>query len=1419
MANNMRSIGATITLDGESQFRRSVTNCNTSLRTMRSEMQLVTEQYRGQANSMEALQAKHSVLERTLERSTALEQTLQQALENAERNYQGAGEQLEQYRRQLQQATTSLSELEAQQSDVADDSLAQQIAEQRDEMERLTDIVQRGERAYETAGTNVERWQQQLNSARTDVVRLQRELEDNARYMQEASESADGCATSIDEMGRQVRDTSRTIANDAGDSADAVRDLTSDVATYFTTDKLTEYADKVSDAFAAVASAAYDALQDIDEGYDTILTKTGATGDALDKFTGTADKIYGDLPSSMKDIGIAVGEINTRFGSTGDELDSLSRKFLKFANINETDLNGSIDGIQAAMSAFNVESKDASKVLDVMNVSAQKTGVSIDTLQSSLLQNSGAFRDMNMDIYESIDFVSKLEKSGVDASTVMAGLKKAYATTSKDCKDFRESLVEVQEALQGETSSVEANKLAYDMFGKSYGAIATAVRDGRLDFVNMANSMDLLNEAAGSVDNTFDASQDTWDEMTVAINNLKAVGGAMMADIMEIAAPAVELLADGLGLLKDGLNALPSPVRKTVSAVTLLGGSVGFLGPKLISLAETFRALRQAGDVSQQINDVRRAIDGLASAGEAAEAVGDVSEAVSDVARNAGRNADAVGDVADAVGDVAVSATTATAATGGFRAALSNIGSGLASAASKFGPYVALLAVAAGGLMLLDKLNKGYVEDLHEQDKALDIVVKRTKEHTDGLSKLSDEMSSTLKEADDIFTENLGKAEVAKPYIEELERLQGQSNKTTEDMQAMQATVDELNSLYPDLGLGIDSVTGKFTANGKAINDLSSYMDKYIKKSEQLAKQKYLNELNEKVVKAKIDFEVSKINQEQLKGKIEAELKKAGIGSIEEYNSMNILQRGALNLNPFDGLKNTAGLYEMIDEYNALNDAQKELANTYDEAKEKAKYLTDEITKSKDVTSESTGETNKQAESWTGAGVQADAAAQKYVDLAVKIKEAGGDIDVVSKSLENEESSLQDLFEQTSVAWQTSHDEITSGLADEVNQLAQNSNQWKQYRDDVASSIQSVSDMFSLREEDEAINWQSMQNGLVSNANAYDLWLANTEAVLQSARYANDEAFREIANTIMNAGIDSADYLDDFVQNVNLNTTTAYDDIAQFVELNGLQEKYAGVMANLKMATEEGMGGVAQVFDDTKTAAEMSMQEMSDMLQERSEMYNEYAENAKGIVESERYKTDENFRMYANTLLQQGIAGAEQVATLWSNLQSGSAQVDAAVQGYMSLQGAIDQYADVWASIQNTTQYGADGTVMIIDNAGDAWKQAAINDEMLLASGITGDKALSAVENMTQKTINALNSDSVQEEYYNAGKAAADAFAAGFEDSPLVHQYDGTGPLATLLKDNKSQKSVTNNMNLTVNQKDDGNWFSDITNWIRKQLS
>lgn len=1369
MASNKRKIGAVIALDGESSFKKSVSACNASLKTMKSEMNLVTEEFKGQANSMDALKAKHEVLEKTLDKSVALQSELEKALENSQKNYASAGEQLDSYRKQLATATSALADLEKQQAENSDESLTEQIKSQKEEMERLTSIVQRGEKAYAKAESSVETWQQKLNDAKVQVVRLQREIDTNNSYMTEASKSADGCATSIDEMGRRIKESTAQTSG-------SVEKLTDDVENFFTVDKISEYADAVSEAFQQVAQSAYDALQDLDEGYDTILVKTGASGDTLAEFTGIADRIYGDLPSTMADIGTAVGEVNTRFGSTGDELDDLSRKFLKFSNINGTNLNSSIDGVQASMASFNVEAKDAGKVLDVMNRAGQNTGVSMDTLQASLLQNASAFREMDMDIYQSIDFVSKLEKSGIDTAQVMAGLKKAYQTSAREGKSFQDSLVDIQDVLLHSEDSVTANKRAVDLFGKSYANIATAVRDGRLNFTSMSDSMSLLKDSTDSVNQTFDDSLDTWDEMTVAINSLKTIGGRMMADVMDIANPAVEVLADGLETVRDGLDSLPDPLRKTVSTVTLVGGSVGIVAPKLFSFAKTIQALKSANDATNLVG-LAKGITGVGTASSVAS-----------------------------VGTTAFSTSV----------------KGLVTTLT---PYVALIAGTCMVVKALNDADAEYVENLKKEDATLSIVMERASQYTEKLTEVKDAMSSALSDADREIAEISAKKDIAEPLVDSLEKLQKQSHLTDTDIQVMKRTTEELNSVYPDLNLSVDETTGSFEANGRAVNDLSEYLNNYSKTAERVAKEKHLTDLMEKKVEAEVDFEISKQNREELERKMDKELKSVGL-SFDEWQKKNGASKILMGLNPVNRFR-TSAFKEMYSEWLELVDAQEELNGKYIETEDRIKVLRGEIGATDESLQKSTDDTKEHTKSWTGAGEEIDRAAQKYVDLGVKMREFDGDIQAISESFGEEEEALKQLFESTVALWDSTHTEIMDGLGNEVISLSDSMGKWQEYKNQVYDSISSVSSIFKEREADESKSWANMTNGLISNINAYELWNENVNAILQSARYQNDEAFREIANRIMLSGIESADYLDSFVQNVNLSTTQAKDDIRNFTNLSGETEQYASQMASLKSATEESLNGIATVFDATKTEAQRSLEELSTSLTEKAEEYTQYSDVAQSLVESERYKTDEGFRSMVNVLLQQGMAGAGVLSELWTAMESGNAEVDTLLGSFQNFESAMSGFADVTASTEVALQGGMDNMVSIVDSAGESLKIAMMNDEILMASGLTGEHLSSAVDSAVSNAISQMQSAEAQQDAYSAGEAVGQQYARGIQDgmdSVLdKKEIESSKPISKWDfnpqdSDRSKYPSVTNNMNLTVNQQRNG-WFGEITDWIRKSLS
>lgn len=327
----------------------------------------------------------------------------------------------------------------------------------------------------------------------------------------------------------------------------------------------------------AVGTASVAAWRSVDEGLDTIVQKTGASGEALDDMSQILRNLTTTIPTDFATAGTAIGEVNTRFGVTGQALEDLSAQFIKFAELNGTDVNSSIDSVQAAMAAFGLEAEDAADVLDILNKAGQNTGVPMDKLAQSLLTNSTALQEMGFGINTSIGFLSSLEKSGVDSSAVMTGLKKALQNATKDGVSMSDALADLQEQMANASTDTEAAQAAMELFGAKAGpAIAQAVEDGRLSFDELSNT---VTDWGDSVSNTFEDTQDPLDQFQTTMNELKLVG----ADLVDSAGPMiVDVLggmADGVGKVSDAWNGLSPEMQETIIKIA---GVAAVAGPLLV---------------------------------------------------------------------------------------------------------------------------------------------------------------------------------------------------------------------------------------------------------------------------------------------------------------------------------------------------------------------------------------------------------------------------------------------------------------------------------------------------------------------------------------------------------------------------------------------------------------------------------------------------------------------------------------------------------------------------------------------------------------------------------------------------------------------------------------------------------------------
>ena len=325
-----------------------------------------------------------------------------------------------------------------------------------------------------------------------------------------------------------------------------------------------------------VGAASVVAWKEVDEGLDIVTKKTGATGEALQDMQDRTRNIAKTMPTDFATAGTAVGEVNTRFGLTGDALEDLSVKFIKFAELNDTDVSSSIDNVQSMMAAWGVETEDAGLMLDMLTKAGQASGVAVDTLSQQLMQNKTALDDMGLSLDESVDLLANCEKNGIDTSTMLGGLKKALQNSAKEGKSSAEALSELQEKLLGAESDAEASQIAMELFGNKAGpAIADACRDGRLSLEDLGYSMENL---AGTTETTFDGIQDPLDQMQPILNTLKDTGTQLVTDLGPAIVTVLGAISDGVSALNTWWSGLD---EKQKNVILTFAGLLAILGPVL----------------------------------------------------------------------------------------------------------------------------------------------------------------------------------------------------------------------------------------------------------------------------------------------------------------------------------------------------------------------------------------------------------------------------------------------------------------------------------------------------------------------------------------------------------------------------------------------------------------------------------------------------------------------------------------------------------------------------------------------------------------------------------------------------------------------------------------------------------------------
>ena len=349
-----RTIATRLTLEGEKEYKKELGKVNQEIGLLSDKMKRADAEFRGQANSIEALTTKNDLLR------------------------------------------------EAQQKQI-------------DKIAKLQTAIEDCGEAYGENDEAVMRFKRQLEKVETDLIDLNDELSSNERYLDEARTSADRCAKSIDEYGKQVKDAAKATDdfNGAGGGKGGIGDLIGQLGSL-----------KIMGTLETSAQAAGYTAEQTAESYKYLY---GVLGDTQTAATTVAN---------LQAIGLAQGDlrgmIDSVIGAWATYGDSIPIDGLA-ESVNETIQAGQVTGTFAdVLNWAGVSEDEFNAKLAAANGSTERAQIVLNQFANQgLPETAKAWRDANEDIVAYNESQMKLDEAmgqlGETLAPVAAGLKDVFA--------------------------------------------------------------------------------------------------------------------------------------------------------------------------------------------------------------------------------------------------------------------------------------------------------------------------------------------------------------------------------------------------------------------------------------------------------------------------------------------------------------------------------------------------------------------------------------------------------------------------------------------------------------------------------------------------------------------------------------------------------------------------------------------------------------------------------------------------------------------------------------------------------------------------------------------------------------------------------------------------------------------------------
>lgn len=737
----------------------------------------------------------------------------------------------------------------------------------------------------------------------------------------------------------------------AGDKIKSVGQTTTNVGR-----DMTRY---ITTPILAIGTAAVKTTADFDTSMSKVSAISGATGDDFDALRSKAREMGATTKFTAEEAGDAMTYMAMAGWKTEDMLNGVEG-IMYLAAASGEDLATTSDIVTDALTAFGHSAEDSGRLADIMAAASSNANTNVGLMGETFKYVAPVAGALGMSMEDTAVAIGLMANAGIKGSMAGTSMRNILTRMAKPTKESQTamdalgiSLTNADGSMKSLEEIMQDMRVGFSGLTEAEQAQYAAMLAGQR---GMSGLLAIVN-----------AAPEDYEKLRLAVDNSTGSAKAMAETMQDNLAGQLTILKSQLQELAISFGDLLVPhIRKAVEWVQ--------------KQVDAFNAM----DDSSREQIIKMGL--LAAAiGPVVTVVGKLTSGVGSLVKGGGKLLEIMGN-------------------GGVLGAFTALGT---SIGIMTGVTVTLGAAA-------NALYNKYVDVNGAMYKTNEAFREQTSNASDARRELESStasMSSMITQMDGTVNSALATSELAKNIGNELAGLADQSSRTSEEQERMKLLVDQLNSIYPELGLSIDSTTGSLNKGTAEINN-------YINEMSRITEVQAYQEAYKAIVDEIVEAESSRIQAElELQ-----QLEESTSSTVQKYANSTAL----LGTEQGKAGKEIQNTKTAIEEYANTSEAAQEKLQLY---QQRMQELGIDITGVTDATDASTASATTANEAYDALGDASLTTAGEISTASEEMVSAYEEAyNAALESLQGQSSLYEEFAETESVSYETIMDNMNKHI-------------------------------------------------------------------------------------------------------------------------------------------------------------------------------------------------------------------------------------------------------------------------------------------------------------------------------------------------------------------------------------------------------